>query len=325
MNKALCTLATLAVIVAAGSAPGSAPAQAYPTKPVRIVVPFPPGGVNDIAARVLAPPLTRALGQNVIVENRPGGNIVIGTEYVARSAPDGHTVLLMGFSFMANAALRKNLPYDTLRDFTGVARIENSPFIVSVHPSVPARTMGELVALARKHPGKLSYANQGTGTGQHLVGEMIKATAKIDMLHVPYQGGGPSLIAVLGGHAEVLISTIPTIATYIPSGRIRPLAVSSLARAPNLPDVPTLAESGSANFELTNNLGVVAPVATPRAVVNRLSGEILKALDAPEAKAAMVKAGIMVSPLTAEPFTAVIQKDVQTIARVVKDTGLKLD
>jgi tripartite-type tricarboxylate transporter receptor subunit TctC len=325
MDNALGRLAALAMIAAAISSTSAVLAQPYPTKPVRIVVPFPPGGVNDIAARVLAPPLTRALGQNVIVENRPGGNIVIGTEYVARSAPDGHTVLLMGFSFMANAALRKNLPYDTLRDFTGVARIENSPFIVSVHPSVPARSIGELVALARKHPGKLSYANQGTGTGQHLVGEMIKAAAKIDMLHVPYQGGGPSAIAVLGGHAEILISTIPTIASYIPSGRIRPLAVSSLARAPNLPDVPTLAESGFPNFELTNNLGVVGPSATPRAVVDRLSGETLRALDTAEAKAALVRAGIMVAPLTAEPFTAVIRKDVQAIARIVKDTGLKFD
>jgi tripartite-type tricarboxylate transporter receptor subunit TctC len=182
-------------------------AQAFPSKPVRLVVPFPAGGALDTIARILAQPLSRAFGHNVIVDNRPGGGTVIATEMVARSPADGHTLLLMANSFTINPAVRSKLPYDSLKDFAGVSRLATVPVIFSVHPSVPAKTFKELIALARARPGELTYATPGPGTNQHLIGEMLKSMARIDINHVPYQGGAPATMAVMGGHTSVLIST----------------------------------------------------------------------------------------------------------------------
>jgi tripartite-type tricarboxylate transporter receptor subunit TctC len=194
----------LVLATAAALNTNSATAQATPSKTVRMVIPFPPGGSNDTVARILAPPLSRAIGQSVVVENRPGGNTIIATSLVARAPADGNTLLIIGFSWFANAALRSDLPYDTLKDFSGVARFDSSPFVISVHPSLPVNTVKELVAFARTRPGQLAYATNGNGTGQHLTGEWLKLQTGIDLLHVPYQGGGPAVIAVMGGHAPIL-------------------------------------------------------------------------------------------------------------------------
>jgi tripartite-type tricarboxylate transporter receptor subunit TctC len=203
----------------------------FPSKPLRIVVPFPPSGSVDVAARALAPPLTKAFGQSVVVDNRPGAGTVIGTELVARAPADGHTFLIAGFTFIANAALRTKLPFDSMRDFVGVARIGTDPYIISVHPSLPVRTARDIVALARASPGQLTYATNGTGSAQHVTGEMLKQMAKIDIIHVPYQGGGPSAVAVLGGHTTILISTIATVTPHLNAGKLRAIAVTSQTRS----------------------------------------------------------------------------------------------
>ena len=200
-----------APLIIAALAAGCATAQPFPSKVVRLVVPFPAGGSNDVVARAMAPPLSQAFGQSVVVENRPGANTVIGTEMVARSPADGHTVLISGFTFMSLAALRSKLPFDPLKDFAAVTRLGTQPFVLSVHPSLPAKSIKELIALARARPGELVYAVNGFGTAQHLSGELLKVRARIDMKLVVFQGGAPSTIAVLGGHAGILISTLPPI------------------------------------------------------------------------------------------------------------------
>jgi len=245
-------------------------AQTFPFKVVRLVVPFPAGGSNDVVARAMSQPLSQALGQSVVVENRAGANTVIGTEAVARSPADGHTVLISGFTFMSLAALRTKLPFDPIKDFAGVIRLGTQPFVLSVHPSVPAKSIKELVALARARPGQLAYAVNGFGTAQHLSGELLKTRSSIDMKLVVFQGGAPSTIAVLGGHASVLISTVAPIIQHVSAGKLRSLAVTSAERSTLLKDVPTMMESGIADFDLSGAMGVFAPAATPKAALDRL-------------------------------------------------------
>jgi tripartite-type tricarboxylate transporter receptor subunit TctC len=315
--------ALLITICAALVAPIAA--AEYPDRLIRIVVAFPPGGSNDIAARVIAPPLATALGQHVIVENRPGGNTIIGTEVVARAPADGYTIGVVGFTFLANAALNSKLPFDTLRDLRGVAQISVDPYLVSAHPSLPVKSIKELVDLARRQPGKLLYATNGYGTGQHLTGEMLKLAAGIDILHVPYQGGAPAAIAVIGGHAELLISTISAVSNYLASGRLRALAVTSHDRFIHLKDVPTLSESGYPGIELNNYLGAIAPAATPKPVINRLSAEIVRALKRPEVQDALKRQMAQAAPLGADEFDAVIGREVRKIQKIVKDAKLKIE
>jgi tripartite-type tricarboxylate transporter receptor subunit TctC len=319
------TLCTLVLATAAALDASSVTAQATSSKTVRMVVPFPPAGSNDTVARILAPPLSRAIGQPVIVENRPGASTIIGTSVVARAPADGNTLLIIGFSWFANAALRSDLPYDTLKDFAAVARFDSSPFVISVHPSLPVKTVKELIALARTRPGQLAYATNGNGTGQHLTGEWLKLKTGIDLLHVPYQGGGPSLVAVMGGHAPVLISTIPTLVPALPTGKVRPLAVTSRTRAQQLKDVPTLAESGLPDFELTSNLGAVVRAGAPKETISHLSAELLRAMQIPEVRDALIKGGIYPAPGGPEDFDAVMRSDIRKIQKIVKEAKLKLD
>jgi len=300
-------------------------AQGFPTRPVRIVVPFPPGGLNDIVARTLAPALSRNLGQNVIVENRPGASSAAASDHVAHSPADGHTLLIMGFSFFANAALRTNLPYDTLRDFTGVARTVNDPYILAVNPALPVRTLEELVAYARERPGKLEYATNGIGTAQHITGEMLKLAAKIDMVHVPFQGDGPAVIAVLGGQTGMLISTITGVMPHVASGKVRPIAVTSLGRFDLLKDIPTFAESGMPGFEMTSNLGFVMHSATPRDIVNRLGLEIVRAQELPEVKDTLAKQATKIASLGPADYDALMRAEIAKIQRIVREAKIKLD
>jgi tripartite-type tricarboxylate transporter receptor subunit TctC len=314
-----------AVVAALALFAGAALAQGFPTRPVRIVVPFPPGGLNDIVARTLAPPLGRALGQSVVVENRPGGSSAIAAENVARSPADGHTLLIMGFSFLANAALRPNLPFDTLRDFTGVARSVNDPYLLAVNPSVPVKTLEELVAYARARPGKLEYATNGIGTAQHIIGEMLKLAAKIDMVNVPYQGDGPALVAVLGGQAAMLISTITGIMPQVAAGKVRPIAVTSLGRFEPLKDVPSFAESGMPGFEMTSNLGFVAHSATPKDIIAKLGAEIVRAQELPEVRDALAKQATKIASLGPADYDALMRAEILKIQRVVREAKIKLD
>ena len=300
-------------------------AQPFPSKPLRIVVPFPPSGSVDVAARALAPPLTRALGQSVLVENRPGGSTIIGTEVVARAPADGYTMLIAGFTFIANAALRSKLSFDAMRDFVGVARIGTDPYIISIHPSLPAKTPRELIALARAHPGQLTYGTNGTGSAQHVTGEMLRQMAKIDMVHVPYQGGGPGVVAVMGGHVSILISTMATVTPHLNSGKLRAIAVTSQTRSEQAKQVPTLDESGLPGFELTSKLGAFARSATPKDVIARLSTEIVRALQVPEVRESLFKQGISATPMGSAEYDAIIRAEIPKVQKIVRSAGIQLD
>jgi tripartite-type tricarboxylate transporter receptor subunit TctC len=303
----------------------AATAQTFPSKPVRLVVPFAAGGSNDVVARSMATPLSRALGQSVVVENRPGANTIIGTEVVARAPADGHTVLIVGFTFMSNAALRSKLPYDPAKDFVPVAAIGFQPYVLSVHPSLPVKNVKELIALARARPGELVYAMTGYGTGQHLSGELLKLKAKVDIKPVAFQGGAPATIAVLGGHASILFSTVPPIVQHISSGKIRPLAVTSRSRSDLLKNVPTMIESGLADFDMTGGLGVFAPGATPKDAVARLSTEIVRVLQLPEVRDGLVRDGFIVAPLGAAEYDKYIRARMQDIQKVAREARIKVD
>ena len=301
----------------------AAHAQNYPTKPIRLVVSFPPGGLADVIARLLAQPLGAALGQSVIVENHPGGGTVIATELVARAPADGHTLLLTGFPFVANAALRSDLPYDTLKDFAAVARIESSPWMLATHPSLPVKSVKELIAFARARPGQLTYAANPAGSGAHLVGEMLKLTTKINIVDVPYQGEVPAMIAVIGGHADIVISHVPTLMPQLASGKLRVLAVSSLARLDQFKDVPTLAESAIPDFELAGTQGLVVPAATPRAVISRLSAEIGRAMALPSIHDNLVRQGLHPAPMNSAEYDAFLRSEFLKLRKLFRAANIK--
>jgi len=305
--------------------PMVAHAQTFPSKPVRLVIPFPAGGAMDSIARILAQPLGRAFGQNVIVDNRPGGGTVIATELVARSPADGHTVLLMANSFTINPAVRSKLPYDALRDFAGVSRLATVPVIFSVHPSVPAMTFKELIALARARPGELTYATPGSGTNQHLIGELLKGMARIDINHVPYQGGAPATMAVMGGHTSVLIINVTESGPHIQAGKLRALAVTSLERSVDFKEVPTVAESGFPGFEAITWFGAVVPAATPRDAINRLNADIVRALQLPDVRNGLGKLGLSAAGTSAEEFDTFIRSELRRNEKIARESNLRID
>ena len=313
-------LATAAVLAA-----GAASAQEFPSSPVRFVVPLPAGGTMDIIARTLGAPVGRTVGQNVIVDNRPGGGGggIVGTEAVARAPADGHTVLFIGNGFTMNPTLRAKLPYDTAKDFTGVARVASNPLVISVHPSLPARSLKQLVALARARPGELTFASGTAAGGLRLNAERFKAAVGIDIVNVPYQGGTPAVIAVIGGHTSILIVNVSETVPYSASGRLRPLAVTSLARSDALKDVPTVAESGYPGFEALMWYGVVARSAAPRSAIDRLSAELNRAARQPEIADALGKLGLTTAPMGAGEFTAFIQSEIQGNGKIIRELSLK--
>jgi tripartite-type tricarboxylate transporter receptor subunit TctC len=315
-----------AIAAAAAIATGtSALAQAFPSKPVRLVVPFAAGGSNDVVARGMVQPLGRALGQSVLVENRPGANTILGTEAVARAPADGHTVLIAGFTFMSNAALRTKLPYDPHKDFVAVAGLGFQPYVLSVHPSLPVKSVKELVALARARPGEMVYAMSGYGTGQHISGELLKLKAKVDMKPVAFQGGAPATIAVLGGHATILFSTAPPIVQHITTGKLRALAVTSRMRTDLLKNVPTMIESGFADFDMTGGMGVFAPSGTPKEAVERLSVEIVRTLQNPDVRDGLVRDGFTVAPMGTAEYQQYVRTRMQDIQKVAREANIKVD
>jgi tripartite-type tricarboxylate transporter receptor subunit TctC len=303
----------------------AAHAQTYPVKPVRLIVAFPPGGTADLVARTLAQPLGAALGQNAIVDNRPGGGTVIATELVARAPADGYTLLLTGFSFTANSALRSNLPFDTQKDFAAVARIEGSPWMLAAHPSLPVKHVKELIALARSRPGLLTYASNPAGSGAHLIGAMLKLTTKINMVDVPYQGEVPAMIAVIGGHADMLIAYVPALITQLAAGKLRALGVTARQRIERYKDVPTLAESGMPGFELVGNQGITVPVATPKAVIERLSTEIARAAALPAIRDTLLRQGLTPAPLASGDYDALLRAEFSKMQKMFRDANIKIE
>jgi tripartite-type tricarboxylate transporter receptor subunit TctC len=315
-----------AVIVAAALA-APATAREFPSNPVRFVVPLPAGGTMDIIARTVGQPVARALGQNVIVDNRPGGGGggIIGTEAVARAPADGHTVLFIGNGFTMNPALRAKLPYDTERDFTAVARVASNPLVVSVHPSLPVKSLKQLVALARARPGELTFASGTAAGGLRLNAERFKAATGIDIVNVPYQGGVPAVTAVLGGHTSILIVNVSETVPHVASGRLRPLAVTSLERNGALKEVPTVAESGYPGFEALMWYGVVARAAAPKGAIDRLSAEITRAVQLTEVRDTLDRQGLSVATMRPVEFDAFIRAEIQSNGRIIREIKLRVE
>ena len=311
----------LAAILAAGPAA----AQWMPVKPVRMVVPFAAGGTIDIIGRLLSQPLSRALGQNVIVDDRPGGGTVIGVDIVARAPADGHTLLLMGPSFTINPFARSKLPYDTAQDFTGIARLAANPLLFSVHPSLPAKTPRELIALARAKPGELTYGTASPTGFQRLAGEKLRAAAGIDIVNVPYQGGGPAAVAVMGGHTTILLGNVSEAAPFVAFGKLRGIAVTSLERSAIMPAIPTLHESGFPGFEAINWFGAVGRTSMPAAAIERLSVELLRALDAPEVRDGLTRLGLYAAALNPQEFNAFLRAEMQANEKVVRAANIRMD
>ena len=317
------TLRTLLAVVLLGLA-GPALAQDYPSRPVRWVSPWPPGGANDIFSRALAQKLQDAFGQPVVVDNRPGAAGAIGTEHVAKSPADGYVLTLGSSPTHAIApSLNPALPYDPLRDFTAVTLVAVVPNVLVVNPALPAKSVRELVALAKAKPGSLNFGSAGNGTSQHLSAELFKVMAGVDMVHVPYKGTAPALADLLAGQVQLAFDNVPALLPHIQSGKLRALAVTPAARSQALPDLPTVAEAGLPGYDASVWFGVFVPAGTPRPVVNRLHGEIAKALAAPDLKARMASMGAEVSGLGPDEFRDFWRREIPKWADVVKAANIK--
>ncbi len=303
---------------------GGATAQEFPTKPLHIVIPNPPGGTVDIVARAVAKGMGPRLGQAIIIDVRPGGNNIIGTEMVARAAPDGYTILLAGTHLTINPLLRK-LPYDGLNAFAPVALLASTPNVIAVHPSVSATTLKELVALAKAKPNGLNCATSTPGNGIQLAAERFRYLAGIDMNFVPYQGGVQAALAVVGGHAEVLVAPLSDAAPHIASGRLRALAITALHRYDLFKDVPTLDESGFPGFQALQWFGAVVPAGTPKPAIDRLSAEMRHALDAPDVRAMFSSLGLSTAPLGPGEFADFLRSEQRMFAAVIRDSHIKAD
>jgi tripartite-type tricarboxylate transporter receptor subunit TctC len=300
----------------------AAAAQDYPTKPVRIIVPFPPGAFNDIVARLVATQLSTRLGRQVIVENRAGAGGIIATETVANAPKDGHTLLLVSSSITVLPAMQP-LPYDTIKSFTPIAMLASAPNVVTGHPSLQANSLKELIALAKKQPGKLQYASAGIGTFPHLGAELFKLTAGIDLLHVPFKGSAPALIDVVGGHTQLTFATIPSSLTHIRSGKLKVFGVGGTQRNPLIPEVPTVEEAGLPGYTAANWNGILAPAGTPAPIIARLHREISGIQDTPELQKQFTAEGADVVRMSPPEFAAYIASEIAKWGRVVKEAGIK--
>jgi tripartite-type tricarboxylate transporter receptor subunit TctC len=316
--------ACVAALVLAGS-PGAL-AQAWPAKPVRIVVPFPPGGTTDILARAAGLRMTEAWGQPVVIDNRPGAAGNIGAELVAKAPNDGYTMLMGTVGTHAiNASLYARMPYDHVKDFAPVVLVAAVPNVLVVHPSVPANSVAELVAYGKANPGKLNFASSGSGTSIHLAGELFKVSTGLTMQHVPYKGSAPALTDLVGGQVQLMFDNLPSALPHIKAGRLRALAVTTAARAPALPEVPTVAESGLPGFEASSWFGLLAPAGTPADVIAKVNGELARWIASPEAKERLLAQGANPAGGTPEDFARHIAAETAKWARVVKASGAKVD
>jgi tripartite-type tricarboxylate transporter receptor subunit TctC len=302
-----------------------AAAQSWPAKPVRIVVPLSPGGFADVPARILAPRLSAQFGHQFYVENRPGAGGTIGTDFVAKSEPDGHTLLFTATPHVISPWLYKSLPYDALKDFAPVARVASGPYVLVVNSQFPVNSVPELIAAAKAQPGKIDYASSGNGSAQHLVTALFASLAGIDLNHVPYKGSGPAMQDLLSGQVKVSFAGIPNVLGQVRAGRLRVLAVTTAARWPDLPEVPTVAEAGVPGYEATLWLALVAPAAAPAEIVQRLYAEIGKALQDPELLHNLRAAGIAPSLLGPQELGAFVRAEHAKWGRVVRDTGATIN
>jgi tripartite-type tricarboxylate transporter receptor subunit TctC len=314
--RSLALAAALASFAAAG--------QTFPTRAVRLMVPFPPGGATDIIGRLVAAKMQEVWGQPVVIENKPGAGTVVGTDYVAKSAPDGHTLGTVVTAYVINPSLRGDLPYNTLKDLAGVTQVSVQHLVMAAHPSLPANNIAELVALAKKNPGKLSYATPGSGTAMHLSVEMLKTSTGIDLVHVPYKGGAPAQQDVMSGRVPILMDVFYAVTPLIKSGRIKVLALLSPQRAPESPEYPTVAEAVPGVSALSI-VGIVAAAATPRELVNRISADIARAVKSSDLTGRMKQQGMEPIGSTPEEFDALIRSEIEKWAKIVKLSGAKVD
>jgi tripartite-type tricarboxylate transporter receptor subunit TctC len=314
-----------AVAALAAALAGSAPAQDWPARPVKIIVPFAAGGPADVYARVLAQRLGESLGQPFVVEDRPGAGSVIGTDAVAKSAPDGYTLLMMSNAQTVNESLIPNKPYALLRDFAPVAPVNYSDLVLVVHPSVPANTLAELLKLAKAQPGKLNYASSGPGTPYHMAGELFKAMAGVDIVHVPYKGSADARKDTIGGQVQMMFDAVTTMSEQAKAGKVRALGTTGKARSSVLPDVPTIAEAGVPGYEAVIWLGVMAPKGTPAPIVAKLNAEITRIVSRPDVRADWAKQGAAPMAMTPDEFTRYTADDVAKWERIVKISGAKPD
>ena len=321
-------LVRLAAFAAAGIAALPAPtcAQPYPSKPIRLVVPFPPGGSLDVVARAIGQKLGDAWGQPVIVDNRPGAGGNIGADLVAKSAPDGYTILEGALSTHAvNVSLYARMPYDPVKDFVPITLVAVTPNVLVVNPSLPVNSVAELIAYAKANPGKLSFGSGSNGSAGHLAGELFKTEAGVDMVHIPYKGGAPALQDLLGGQIQLMFDNLANSMQHVRAGKLKALAVTTARRSSLVPDLPTLAETGLPGFDIYTWWGFMAPAGTPRSIVAKWNAEVRRILNTPEMKTFFAQQGAEPSPTSTEQFAALIQSEIPKYAKIIKDSGAKVD
>lgn len=325
-NRRRLTLGGLALAAAAAAAPFAVQAQAYPTKPVTIVVPFAAGGTTDILARVIGQALNKELGQAVVVDNRAGAGGNIGAALAAKATPDGHT-LFMGTvgTHAINQSLYKKLPYDPIKDFAPLTRVAMVPNLLVANPGKPYRNVKELVAYAKANPGKVNFGSSGSGSSIHLSGELFNSLAKVDMVHVPYKGSAPAVTDLVAGQIDIMFDNMPSAIQHVRSGRLKALAVTTAKRSPELPDVPTVAEAGVPGYEATSWFGMFAPAGTPAPVVAKLNAALLKVLADPEVKKKLAEQGAEPHGEKPEQFAEFIRLETAKWSKVVKDSGASAD
>jgi tripartite-type tricarboxylate transporter receptor subunit TctC len=310
------------LLVSAGS---SAWSQAYPTKPVKIVVPYGVGGPADIYARFLGAKLQEVMGQSFVVEDRPGAGSIVGTDYVAKSAPDGYTLLMMSNTHTVNETLIPKKPFELMRDFVPITGVNYSDLLMVIHPSVPANNLKEFIALAKAKPGGMNYASSGNGTPYHMAGELFKAMAGVDLVHIPHKGSDGARTSILGGQVQMMFDAVPTMSANARAGKVKALATSGKSRSPVTPDVPTVSEAGVPGYESGIWLGLMAPAGTPRPVLEKLNAEANKIINSAEVKAAWAKQGVFSMGMSIEEFDKFLRAEIVKWAKVVKVSGAKAD
>ena len=320
----LIRLAVSAAAIAGLFAPITAPAQTFPSKPVRLVVPNPPGGSIDILARVFANSLQPMWNQSVVVEYKPGGGTIVGTDFVAKSAPDGHTIGFVVTAHVINPSVRSSMPFDTVRDLSGITLIGIADVLMSATPGLPASNLQEVIALAKKQPGKLNYASPGSASAMHLAGELLKLQAGIDIVHVPFKGNAPAFPEVFSGRVELIIDPLLSSMPHVKAGRLKPIAVTGAKRSSAAPDIPAIGEFFP-GYNVQSLNGVVVPSGTPREAVRRLNADFLKAMQLPEMKTRMAEFGLQPVGNTPEEFDALIRSEIEKWAKVAKAANIKVD
>jgi tripartite-type tricarboxylate transporter receptor subunit TctC len=310
-------------LLAAGAVPAQNGAPSYPAKSIRLIVPFAPGGTNDVLGRIVADKLAERLGQPLVIDNRAGANSVLGSEIAARASADGYTLLIVSAGLAVNPSIVRSLPYDTERDLTPIALIGGGPYLMVVHPAVPAKTVQEFIVWVKSKPGQVNYASVGTGSPPHLAAELLRITAGIDMQHIPYKGGSAVLPDLIAGRVSMFFGSISTLHPHVQAGRLRAIAVTTLQRAGAMPELPTFIESGLAGYEVNGWYGLLGPGKMPRAIVKRLNTEVRQALAEPDTKRRFNAIGMDPAPGSPEEFAALIHSEIAKWAKVVHAAGIK--